>query len=470
MAFFLQEDDDAFVAALSFLDEFAPGLTPHEGVVTPLFSALCGSSESLEHSTDSAATYTTKPKSKRTRRVAKKHETEEEKMRRKAERNEKRKLLRKAGVYGDANRARNERSREIAYLRDQMEKLQLDLRVLQTQRAKEKSEKKKQKKESETALVRKKSTQITTMWQGLAEQQKRRREEAERDNVLLKLAIERHTKVADNLRGLMQRRATQLTNECSSLMTLARSKHHHVVDVLPLRGDIGDFEGLFQRLEDSYRMLDDVFMANGLAGMTTSPVDVHVREGVYDTYFELSSYKVLPFDVRTTSEAAWNHFKGVEKHLGNGSLYEKAEKGLDDPYTLIADLKKEVFSNSSRADIRVKQAVRRYIEEDRDVIAWTSRVVPIEIKHKLLRGLTYHLRGYAITKRSPDSTPEGELSVLQLCYLVSLDQDIDTTYGHDDARTITDFMIVSLGQNMRGHREFIENALVDTTAGNWLEL
>ncbi|KAG2779361.1 hypothetical protein Pcac1_g10696 [Phytophthora cactorum] len=109
-------------------------------------------------------------------------------------------------------------------------------------------------------------------------------------------------------------------------MTLARSKHHHVVDVLPLRGDIGDFEGLFQRLEDSYRMLDDVFMANGLAGMTTSPVDVHVREGVYDTYFELSSYKVLPFDVRTTSEAAWNHFKGVEKHLGNGSLYEKAEK------------------------------------------------------------------------------------------------------------------------------------------------
>ncbi|KAF1772841.1 hypothetical protein GQ600_7253 [Phytophthora cactorum] len=303
------------------------------GVATPLFSALCGSSESLEDSTDCAATYTTKPKSKRTRRVAKKQETEEEKMRRKAERNEKRKLLRKAGVYGDANRARNERSREIAYLRDQMEKLQLDLRVLQTQRAKEKSEKKKQKKESETALVRKKSTQITTMWQGLAEQQKRRREEAERDNVLLKLAIERQTKVADNLRG---------------------SRH---------------------------------------------------------------------------------------------------------PYTLIADLKKEVFSNSSRADIRVKQAVRRYIEEDRDVIAWTSRVVPIEIKHKLLRGLTYHLRGYAITKRSPDSTPEGELSVLQLCYLVSLDQDIDTTYGHDDARTITDFMIVSLGQNMRGHREFIENAL-----------
>ncbi|ETI40126.1 hypothetical protein F443_14421 [Phytophthora nicotianae P1569] len=456
---FLQEDDDAFVAALSFLDEFAPGVTPLEGAATTRISSLCGPNESLEDSTDSAASYTTKPKPKRTRRVAKTQETEEEKKRHKAALNEKRKLLRKAGVYGDANRARNERSREIAYLRDQMEKLQLDLRLLQTQRAKEKSEKKVEK---ETALVRKKSTQITTMWQGLAEQQKRRREEAKRDNVLLKLAIERQKKVADNLRGLMQRRATQLTNECSSLMTLARSKHH-LINVLPLRCDLGDFEGLFQQLENSYRMLDDVFMANGLTGMTTSPIDVHVREGVYGNYFELSSYKVLPFDVRTTAEAAWNHFKGVEKHLGNGSLYEKAEKGLDDPYTLIADLKKEIFSNSSRADIRVKQALRRYIEEDRDIIAWTSRVVPIEIKHKLLRGLTYNVRGYAITKRSPDSTPERELSVLQICYLVSLNQDIETTYGHDDARTITDFMVVSLGQNLRGHREFIENALVDTT-------
>lgn len=108
-------------------------------------------------------------------------------------------------------------------------------------------------------------------------------------------------------------------------MALTRLKHP-VVDVLRLRGDMGDFEGLFQRLEASYRKVDDVFVANGLAGMTISPVDVHVREGVYGNYFELSSYKVLPFSVSATSEAAWKHFKGVEKHLGNGSLYEKAEK------------------------------------------------------------------------------------------------------------------------------------------------
>ncbi|POM60903.1 hypothetical protein PHPALM_30178, partial [Phytophthora palmivora] len=267
---FLQDDDDAFVAALSFLDEFVPAGALPESAFTPRVCALGFQGESLEDSTDSAASSQPKPKRTR-RRTKKKEETEEEKKRRKAELNEKRKLLRKAGVYGDANRARNERSREIAYLRDQMEKLQLDLQILQTQRAAETSDKKQEK---ETALVQKKPTQITTMWQGLAEQQKRRREEAERDNVLLKLAIERQSKMADNLRGLMQRRAIQLSNECSSLMTLTRAKRH-VVDVLRLGGDMGDYDELFQRLEASYRNLDDVFMANGLARMTISPVDVH---------------------------------------------------------------------------------------------------------------------------------------------------------------------------------------------------
>uniref|UniRef100_H3GNN3 M96 mating-specific protein family n=1 Tax=Phytophthora ramorum TaxID=164328 RepID=H3GNN3_PHYRM len=442
---FLQEDDGAFEAALSLLDEFASDTAAAEA----------------EPSSTATPAASCKPKTRGSR--GRQVRGEEEK-RRKAELNKRRKQLRKAGVYGDANKARNERSREIAFLREQMERLQLDLEVLQSPKG-----------EKPRVLVKKAGVQVTGgLWQQLACQQKRRREETERDNVLLRLAIERQKKVAGGLRSLMQRRATQLTNECSSLMTLVCSKHH-VVEVLDLRGDLGDFQELFGRLDDSYRKVNEVFMANGLAGMTVSPLDLHVREGVDGNYFELSSYKVLPFDVRAATEAAWNHFKGVEKHLGNGSLYEKAEKfeglqqqDLDEPYTIIADFKKEIYSASSRADIQVKQVIRRYVEEDRDVIVWVSHAIPIEIKNKKLRGLTYHLRGYAITKRSADSTPDRELTVLQLCYMISLDQEAESRYGHDDVRAITNFMIVSAGQNLRAHREFIENALVDQVlaAGN----
>ncbi|KAG2950268.1 hypothetical protein PC117_g4544 [Phytophthora cactorum] len=102
--------------------------------------------------------------------------------------------------------------------------------------------------------------------------------------------------------------------------------------------------------------------------MTVPPVDVHVYEHSDGKSIEFVSYKVLPFDVFSTAEATWKHFKGVEKHLANGSLYEKAEKGLDEPYTIIADFKKELYANSSRADIKVKQVIRRYVEEDRDIV------------------------------------------------------------------------------------------------------
>ncbi|KAG2779243.1 hypothetical protein Pcac1_g10700 [Phytophthora cactorum] len=106
------------------------------------------------------------------------------------------------------------------------------------------------------------------------------------------------------------------------------------------------------------------------------------------------------------------------------------------------ELTKELHSDSSRADIKVKQVVRRYVEPDRDFfVIWVSLVAPAQIKHKMLRGLMYNLQGYAVTKRSPDSIPGQELSVLQQCSLVSLNQDArcDPTNLH----ALTSFLVVN---------------------------
>ncbi|KAI9995944.1 hypothetical protein PInf_013122 [Phytophthora infestans] len=43
--------------------------------------------------------------------------------------NERKKILRAAGVYGNSNHVRNNRRIEIAYLKEQLEKLQIDLEV-----------------------------------------------------------------------------------------------------------------------------------------------------------------------------------------------------------------------------------------------------------------------------------------------------------------------------------------------------
>ena len=122
---------------------------------------------------------------------------------------------------------------------------------------------------------------------------------------------------------------------------------------------------------------------------------------------------------------------------------------------------KEMHSKNARADIKAQQLVRRYMEPGRDIIIWVSVAKPAEIKHKMLRGLTYHLRGYAMTKRSPASTREHEISQLQCVSLISLEPEAEALHGADTVRAVTNFLIVTAAQKMQAHQDCIENALVD---------
>lgn len=227
-----------------------------------------------------------------------------------------------------------------------------------------------------------------------------------------------------------------------------------------------DFRFLFQRMETAYRGLEELFAANGLANADLPLDEIYLRESVGGGYLECFSRKVLPFELRATTEAVWEHFKGTEKHFGNGSLYTKAAKDLDEPYTIIENFTKELYSNSSRADIMVKQVVRRYVERDRDVVVWVARVVPAQVKHKMLRGLTYNLRGYAVTTRS--QAAGKEVSMLQQCSHISFDKDPDARGKPTNLDVLMNFLVVNSAQNIRSHRERIEDILVDQAVGRRL--
>ncbi|KAG6609695.1 M96 mating-specific protein family [Phytophthora cinnamomi] len=467
------DDDQALEAALSFIDEFTfdgeglpaaqiavvktHGLHRNEVALVPrgptnvVTNAIAPANEAVITGEELSRSMLCAPRCKAPLLLG---STEDEATKRRTV-NERKKLLRKTGVYGDPNRARNARRLEIAYLKEQIETLQIDLHALRGQKDRSK--------ETSASLMSSStemSVQIPSMWQAVANSQRKRREDSELENVRLKLILDRHQKMADNLRALIKKRASQLANECSSFMDASAPKPH-VVHVLDFRGDVADFEALFRLNEAAYRELDAIFADNGLADMVVSPSDVHIREGVGGKYLELFANKILPFKLSDAKEAAWDHFKGIKKHACNGSVYTKSAKNLNEPYTIIEDFTKELYSNNSRADIKVKQVVRRYVERDRDVVIWMSHVSPTEIKHKMLRGLAYHLRGYALTKRSPASTPGRELSQLQFCSLISLDQEPGTRYDPANARVLINFLIANTVQNIRNHQDRIESALVD---------
>ncbi|KAH7481974.1 uncharacterized protein KRP23_5150 [Phytophthora ramorum] len=250
------------------------------------------------------------------------------------------------------------------------------------------------------------------------------------------MVLEHQQKVADNLKNLIQKRASQLGAECS-FFTDADYKNHHVLD---LRGDVGEFQGLFRHVDNAYQELNAVFATNGLANMVVTRSDVQLQDA---------------------TQATWEHFRGSDKHMGNGSVYEKTAKDVNVPFTILEAFTKEMHSNSARADANMKQVVRRYVEPEREVVVAVVSVTPAQVRNKLLNGLRYQVRSYAVTKRSAASTPEHEVSQLQCCSLISFDEEMEAKLGSDAIRALTNFLIVSLAAKMQGHQDCIENALMD---------
>ncbi|KAG6609698.1 uncharacterized protein IUM83_00247 [Phytophthora cinnamomi] len=494
---FLAEDEDAmraFEAALSFLDDFAEddsasgvgeldnpteapppvvngleipsnGAPNHEsdansaGAVVTVNSVANATDRGSRHA--SAVSNRSVSSGTTARPVV-----EVVKARRRAADNARKRMLRKAGVYADPNRARNERKLEIAYLREKVGQLEMELQSLQKRSSQITSAITTAQNGSEAGgdgdvrtSTSSKEVQVSSIWEGFAARQRGRREKAERENVRLKLVLEGQIKVAKSLENLLLKRAQQQIDECSSSIRRPGDISCPSGRTLDFRADAADFQELLEYLDATYSEVDAVLAGNGLDTMEMTQQDLHMREGVNGMYIEVFSNKVMPFGLHATAEATWNYFKGSEKHRGN--LYAKAAQNLDTPYTIIEHFSKELFAGNSSTDVRVKQIIRRYVEADREVVVWVATIAPIEIKRKAFTGLTSHHRNYAVIKRAKSSTPEQELSLLQLVAHVTLDTKEGTIYDPKYIRVLTDFLLSNAAGNIKADQELIENVLMD---------
>ncbi|KAG2779135.1 hypothetical protein Pcac1_g10687 [Phytophthora cactorum] len=121
---FLQDEDAAraFEAALMFVDEYAFQVAEHalSGAPSPARAA--------QHSFESSAMV----RAESSLVIGPQPPEMDDKMQRRVRANANKRLLRKAGLYDDPNRARKERKLEMTYLRRKFEQLQLELKTLQS--------------------------------------------------------------------------------------------------------------------------------------------------------------------------------------------------------------------------------------------------------------------------------------------------------------------------------------------------
>lgn len=266
--------------------------------------------------------------------------------------------------------------------------------------------------------------------------------------------------------------------------------------------DAAIFDELIAGAEASYHDVDAVFKEVGLSDLETARRGAHVREGDKGMYLDIFANSVLPFDMRSTGEAVWEYFKGLRKH--RGPLYQKTMKvrailftlgklcdhSTDiDPNclqsleptedTIIENFALELFANNTRADFRIRQVVKRFVEEDRVMVVWTAHVEPISVANEIFSGFGFREKAYVVCKRPPstaNSSSSGSFTLLQRCLRItphaivkqehsnSSDLCSQTATRRLDSATVgtlTEFVLSLCAADMAADQELIENVLVD---------
>ncbi|KAG2828113.1 hypothetical protein PC116_g12906 [Phytophthora cactorum] len=218
-------------------------------------------------------------------------------------------------------------------------------------------------------------------------------------------------------------------------------------------------ESLRRGLDTAFEELDAVFDTNGLDRLETPSTDARVREGASGMYLDIFAAKLLPFDFDTTATAAWNHYRGVERRRGN--LNQNLT--LDDEFdTVMEEVAMKFTGKSTNADFRVKQALRRHVEPDRQVVVWVSKAEAVEQQVSAYSNFAFIDKGYVVVKRPtfPDHSQTAS-TLLQICCLISPQMMRGCVLDVKTAGAFTEFVLSVMVASITATQELVESMLLE---------
>ncbi|KAE8913529.1 hypothetical protein PF003_g2994 [Phytophthora fragariae] len=357
----------------------------------------------------------------------------------------------KKRVRLNPNRARDNRKNELAYLRNKVKQMEDQLQSLRQLYI--------ENKDSTSAATTMRSIVDTVglppVWRDMAATQQLRREKAERENARLKLVLESQIKLAKSMEAVMQRRTRQQLAGFNGVgADTVGSAQGSTWDLLL---DKDTYDTLLARADAAYGEVDDVLAANGLKHLETACTNAQMREGSEGMYVDIFTNKMLPFDFHTAAKAVWSHFRGSEKHRGN--LYENFSKDVESSSDTVAEMFAiEFMANDLAADFRVKQVVRRYIEDDRQVVVWVSTASALENSKSPFSSFGFREKGYVISKRVRG---RDDFSMFQTCCLVSPQMSEGGSFDLSTVGAFTEFVLGFMFATITSSQQLIENVLMD---------
>lgn len=118
----------------------------------------------------------------------------------------------------------------------------------------------------------------------------------------------------------------------------------------------------------------------------------------------------------------------------------------------------ELQAKRTKGDFRVLQALRRFVQNDRVLIAWRCRIIPLQFSSQPTTGIYIDECGYVMV-RHPATMPT-DYSLIQSCYLMNHTTS-DLSPAHTTVlRQIADFFLDSNVRDISLNFQAIENRLL----------
>ncbi|KAL3670585.1 hypothetical protein V7S43_003777 [Phytophthora oleae] len=290
----------------------------------------------------------------------------------------------------------------------------------------------------------------------LAARQQRWRERAERENTRLRMVLDTQASLARSMEAQLGKRIReQLTSQALSFGDLCGVATQERGPDFALETETS--ESLLRGLDTAFEELDAVFYTNSLE---TPNTNARIREGASGMYLEIFATRLLPFDFETTATATWNHYRGVERRREN--LYQQDQDVYSDSDTVIEEVAMKFTGKSTIADFRVKQALRRYVEDERQVVVWVSKAEAVEQQISLYSDFAFIDKGYVVVKRPAFSEQDTSSStLLQICCLISPQMANGSVLDVTTAGAFTEFVLSVMVASITATQELVEGMLVD---------
>ncbi|KAF1321851.1 hypothetical protein FI667_g11747, partial [Globisporangium splendens] len=289
---------------------------------------------------------------------------------------------------------------------------------------------------------------VCGVWEDIARRQSEARARAERENIRLRLVLEDQLKVAKSWERMLHRRAA--TQDLARCIDGAQLHHKYVTTIE--RSDVEIFEDLLAGIDRAYTEVDAVLEAAGLAHVETPFNDARIFSvgSRGNMSLEICSSKLLPFDLHSTGTAVWHHYLFGKQKIPS-RFYDNADVTED---AIVENFNLELHAKNTTAYLRVKKALRRYVEEDRIVIVFRTVFNPVELDDEPMSGVCFRNSGYIVVKR-PKTIP-GTFSLLQMFY------EYTPIVGNDHPKVgaMTEFMMRATEANFASSHQLIENVLL----------